>query len=181
MRALRRHGGPKALQAVKTTAENAGSEMQDDYIRILSDWPTAEVAEDLLAIARQSENETHRTLALRGYLRLAGLDDVPPGQRLTMCKTGLEIASRDEERQLALGTLAKVHTADALAVVIPYLDNANVRAEAAAAALSIGEALLPKNAEQVAVATDKIISLVKNPDLLRRARGLRRNANAVSR
>lgn len=181
MRALSKTGKPEALAAIKAIGAGAGSDMKDDYIRVLSDWPTAAPAADLLQIAQSSASETQRVLALRGYLRMAGLDQAPPEQRLEMARTGLETAWRDDERRLALGTLGAIPSADALQTVLPYLDNEAVRDEASIAAISIGEKLLPKNADAVLEAARKVLQVEKNPDLIRRATALQNKVKEIGK
>jgi HEAT repeat protein/type 1 glutamine amidotransferase len=181
LQALSHHGGPKALQAVKAAVADPNPEVQDAAVMLLSDWATTEPADDLLAIARQSSNRTHRILALRGYLRMAGQADVPPSRRVAMCQVGLRLATRDDERRLALTALAGVPTAEALAVTLPFLSNANLKEEAGAAAVAIGQKLLPNQAASVAEAMDKVLKVVTSMDLLRQATELRWKANQMGR
>ena len=174
-------GGSKALEAVRTAAGDSNAEVQDAALRALCDWTDIEPADDLLGIARQSRNEKHQLLALRGYLRMAGQDELPALRRLAMATEALRLAQRDEERRLALSVLARVPSAEALSAVLPFLDSETLKAEAATAAVAIGEPLLPNASAQVIEAMEKVLQVVKDPDLLRRATELRMKAGQVRR
>lgn len=176
LRTLSRDGGPEALQAVKDATETRDAEFRNVAIRILCDWPMPAAADDLFAIAKTSQDETHRVLAMRGFLRLAGNGYVPPKQRLAMCKQGMQLAWDDEQRRLALGTMAHINTIEALQAVLPFLDQEAIRDEAAAAALTIGRNLLPWHRAEVADAADRVTKTTKNPQLVRGAEELRTKA-----
>src|SRR5690606_6636854 len=98
-----------------------------------------------------------KVLALRGYIKMAGMDALPPEKRLSMSKKALNLATRDDESRMALGNFARIITADSLKTVLPYLDNPNLRDEAAAAALAVSEQLPPKDSPLVIDAMDKIL------------------------
>jgi hypothetical protein len=176
LRTLRRMGGSKALEAVRTATGDSNPEVQDAAIRALCDWPNAEPADDLLKIARQSSNQSHRLLALRGYLRLASLDALSPQRRLAMAQESLRLIQRDEERRLVLGVLARVPDVDALATVLPFLDTESLKEEAGAAAVAIGEKVLSAHPVHVVEAMKKVLVSVRNQDVVRRAKELQTKA-----
>jgi len=176
LRVLRRLGGSKSLEAVRIAAGDPNSEVQEAAVRALCDWPSAEPAEDVLKIARQSSNENHRLLALRGYLRIASLDALPPQRRLMMIQESLRLAKRDEERTLAIGALARAPSLDALAAVLPFLDSDSLKDEAGVAAVAIGEKILPAHPAAVAEAMKKVVASAKNQDVLRRAKEVQTKA-----
>jgi HEAT repeat protein len=71
LRILGSIGGPDALKAVEPSLASADATVTDAAVRVLSAWPDDLAAADLLKVAKDSPNATHRSLALRGYLRLA--------------------------------------------------------------------------------------------------------------
>jgi hypothetical protein len=107
---------------------------------------------------------------------MAGEGDLPPQRRLAMCREGLRLARRDEERRLALGALACVPDVEALAVVLPFLDNDSLKEEAGAAVVAIGQKLLPNHPSAVIEAMDSVLKSVKSAELLRQAAELRAKA-----
>jgi hypothetical protein len=69
---------------------------------------------------------------LRGYVRLAGMDDVGlnPTQRTEMFKQAAELATRAEEKKQIIGGLRTVRNADTLSLVNKYLDDPALRQDA---------------------------------------------------
>ena len=69
----------KALDAVRAALkkEDLTAEVKDAAVRTLSEWPDAAPADDLLALVNTSSNQTHKVLALRGYIRMAGMTGKP--------------------------------------------------------------------------------------------------------
>jgi hypothetical protein len=161
---------------MRTAAGDSDSDVQDTAVRAMCDWPNAEPADDLLRIARQSSNGSHKLLALRGYLRIASLETLPQQQRLAMAQQSLRLVNRDEERRLVLGVLARVPDIDALATVLTFLDTESLKEEAGAAAVAIGEQVLRAHPAPVVVAMKKVLGSVKNQDVLRRAREIQTRA-----
>ncbi len=173
--ALRRLAGSQALATIRQALGDANADVQDAAIRILSDWPDAGPADDLLDLARHSTNERQQLLALRGYLRMANQEAVPAPRRLAMASEALRLARRDDERRLALSVLARVPSVQALAAVL-LLDSETVKDEAATAAVAIAEQLPPGDAEAVVQAMDKVLDVIHDPELRRRATQVREKA-----
>jgi HEAT repeat protein/type 1 glutamine amidotransferase len=176
LRSLSLQGGPKALQAVNAAISDADPDLRDEALGLLSAWESPEAAELLLNVVKKPANPTHRSLALRGYVRLAGLPQLPPARRLAMSQEALRLAERDDERRLVLATLAGVPTLEALRTALPYLEREGLSEEAAAAVVAIAPGLLPDQDAVVIEALDRVRKHVKNEELLRQAAELRRRA-----
>ena len=73
----------EALEAVGAAVESSNSEVSDAAIRTLGKWPNPAPVEQLYTIAAESDNESHKLLALRGYIRLAPLT---PGPHCGLCQ-----------------------------------------------------------------------------------------------
>jgi HEAT repeat protein len=170
LRTMGRVGGTKALEAVRAAVKDAAAEVRETAIRVLAEWSDTAATADLAALARSSESRTHKILALRGYIRLIGLSSQPADQKLALCKDALGLADRDEEKKLVLGALGGVPSAEALAIVVPFLDNPATKDEAAAAAVAIGEKTAGSNAPQTADAMKKVLKATANADLQKRAK-----------
>jgi HEAT repeat protein len=91
-------GGQTALDAVARAARDANTEIQDAATRVLGDWMSPAAAPVLLQVARG--NGPFRIRALRGYLRIARQLQLTPEERLEMCEAALDIADREQERDL---------------------------------------------------------------------------------
>jgi hypothetical protein len=181
LRTVSLHGGAKALLAVQSALADADPEVQEEALGLLADWESSEAAEPLLALVRSTMNPTHRALALRGYLRMAGLAGLPPARRLEMAREGLRLAARDDERRLALAALGGVPTAEALRTALPLVEREGLTEEASAAVVAIAQRLLPAEQTAVAAAMDQVLKHVKSMELRRQATDLRARAAQAGR
>ena len=130
-------GGAKALEVVVADTKSADVVLQNAAVRALSDWPDAGAAPELLSLAKTAKDDTQHVLALRGYIRLAGIADVSAPDKIRMYKDALGAAKRVDEKKLAFAGLAAVRTIESLQTVGSYLDDDALKAEAALAAAKI--------------------------------------------
>jgi len=177
IRILGRAGGAKALAAIRNFAKDANPEVQDAAIRSLADWADASAAADLLALAK-GEGKT-AVLALRGYIRLAGLPDVPASDKLKMYQAALAAAKRPDEKRLALGGLGDMKSAAALRMVIPLLYDPSLAAEACATAVKIAKAVGGSAKNDVAEAMTKVIAVTQNANVKKDAEDLLKQAGGA--
>jgi HEAT repeat protein len=142
---LGRVGGPAALGMLRTTLRSDEPEVVDATIRVLSNWPTAAPRDDLLTIARQTEDRKRHILALRGYFRL--LRDAAEGAsmaaRVDAYAAGLDAARDPSLRRLALSGLQGVPHPRAIALIRALAQDADLRADAEAALVALGMRLAP--------------------------------------
>jgi HEAT repeat protein len=142
LRILEAVGGPAALQAVRSSLRDPNVEVRDAALNALANWPTADAAPDLLALARGGDSPTQKVLALRGFLRLAADDSLPAERRLAMCGDARTLLTRDEERRQWLGVLGGIPSPAGLALIAPLIGVAGVNEEACSAAVSVARKLL---------------------------------------
>ena len=172
-------GGQKSLEAIRAAVKDTDEKTKDAAIRALAQWPDAAAATDLLDVAKTAANETHQVLAIQGYIRVVRLPSGRPGpENAKMLIAGLETAKRAEEKKQALGGLAEVRELSALQAVMPCLDDAALKEEAAQAAVRIGRDIWnnDKNAETVKTAMEKVIEVSKNQDMVKQAKEVLGNA-----
>jgi len=170
VRILGKIGGDKALAAV------VKSDSKDAAVRALAGWPDAQAAGPLLNIVKSTRNKTHRILALRGYIRLLGLDPDAPVQKYAEV---LELAREPDTKKLVLSGIAGVAHVDALKLVIPLLDDAAVRGEAALAAVSIARATMGANRKQARDAMEKVLTASKGKPVAAEAQRVIRQIDAL--
>ena len=132
---LARTGGKRALQTVLADTKSKDTKTEDAAIRALCAWPSVDAAPALLELARSARSPVHQVLAMRGYLRVAGL----PGKRsadetLKMYQAAMAAANRPDTRKAVIGGLAGVRSIAALQLVAKYLDDKDLSAEACLAA-----------------------------------------------
>jgi HEAT repeat protein len=173
LRVLGAFGSARALQAAREAIGDTDREVKAAAFEVLCEWKTPDAAPDLLKLARALSNPADRLRCLRGILRIAGDPDVPADRRLSLCKEAAGLVQRDEEKKLLLGALGGIASPEALALVMPYLDNAATKEEASAAVLGIAEKLVDgPDAAQAIAALEKVVQSASNPDHVKRARAL---------
>ena len=101
---LGRIGGKKSLAGVRAALGEQDEKVKDAALHAMIEWPDALVADDLLALAKSSANETHQVLATRGYIRVCAIRGArPDAETARLLVAGLRVARRPEEKWQALG------------------------------------------------------------------------------
>jgi HEAT repeat protein len=172
MRVLRRVGGPQGLTTIRTAMNDTNTEVRDNAIRNLVEWPTADALPDLMTLAKNPPTPANKILALRGLLRLVPLQEATPEQKLATVQEALALVERPEEKRLALTALGGIPTAESLSLVTQNLTNADLKEEASLAAVTIGEQLTKTQPAVVSDAMRKVLAATQNQDLTKRAQAL---------
>ncbi|MDH7569675.1 MAG: HEAT repeat domain-containing protein [Armatimonadota bacterium] len=177
LRVLASLGGLKALAAVRGALDDPHPEVRAAAMEALAGWETVDAAPYLLDLARTATTPDQRLRWVRACLRIAANQDVPPEQRLALCRETLPLIERDEERKLLLGALGGIASPDALALVLPHLDNPATREEASGAVVRIAEKLVTgPHAARARAALERVASASGNPEMAKRARELLQSA-----
>jgi hypothetical protein len=163
-------GGTNALSAVREAAKDSDAQVRDDAIRVLCSWKTADAAGDLLELAKNSPNQSHKTAALRGYINLVRDENLPTEKKIEFCRQAAALIQRDEEKKLLLGALSMIPSAEALSMAMAYLDAPATRDEASFAAVTISENIVEQKPAEVAEALQKVLKATENRDVRNRAR-----------
>ncbi len=141
-RILAKFGGAKALAAVGKSISAGDRKVVDAAVRALSNWPDAAAADTLLSIIKTTKNNTHRVLALRGYIRLVALpSERSAAETLKRCQEAMTLATNLAEKKLVLSAMANVHHPGAVKVIQPYAADPQLKAEALAAIKKIKAAM----------------------------------------
>lgn len=175
LRLLRSAGGPKALAAVRSAAQDADVETKETALRALCDWPTPDALPDLAALAQQATDLKWKILALRGQLRLIPKQDAPADKKLAALKELLPAIERTEEKRLLLAALGEIPTAGSLALIAPYLKT-ELKEEAAVAAVAVAEKIIEKTPGAVAEGLRDVPGATSDKKLANRARQLLQQA-----
>jgi len=175
LRILGNFGGPDALKALQPALGDANAAVADAAVRALAGWPDDSAAADLLKVAKDSPNATHRSLALRGYLRLAR-EAKESGARLKMLDAIRPMATTVDAKRMLLGGLSEVADPGALGLAIGFIDDKDVHAEAMAATLKVGQALAKTDRAAVQAAAKKLADAAKDKDVTDLAEALRKEA-----
>jgi hypothetical protein len=175
---LREVGGNHALQTVVAHATSDEPALKDAATRELGAWPTADASSALLKLAKDDPEEKYRIRALRGYLRIARQLQLADDERLRYFKAAMELAEREQEKQLALDVLARVPTVQSLELAMSQVSDPAVRDAAADAALAVANKLITSDPEKVKSAMDKLQAAGVSEKAAERAREISQKAGA---
>ena len=115
VRVLGRIAHASSLPALNEAIQDGRPKSKTPRIRALADWPTGEPSKVLLGIATDSAASLHRVLALRGFVnQIAKQPQATDDQILDDYAQAIQIARRNEEKQLVLSKLALVRHRRAL-------------------------------------------------------------------
>jgi len=142
---LGRIGDDSALSQVRAGLAEADAGVVDAAVRALAAWPTGTPIEDIWKIAKTSSNETHRLLALQGFIRLTAAAKYRlPGAAVGDLNLASESARRPEEKRLILAALPGFAGPEALDLAKSIGADPAVKAEADAAVKAINERMKGK-------------------------------------
>jgi len=165
LRLLGRAATPKALDAVRAALKDPDAAVQDAAVRTLAEWPDTTPAEELLALARTAPGQTHKVLALRGYVRMAALSKDPTA----LYARAMELAERPDDKKLVLAGLGAAGSPEALKLIEPCLKDEPLQAEAGLAAVQIADRLREADAARAKAIVANVLALVKEPAVRQRA------------
>ena len=176
LRILGNIGSGRALGVLRAALEDDNEEVQTAATRALSDWPNDEPAADLLKVAQTCDEEKQRALALRGYVRLIGLDsDRSAKETIKMYRRAMDVAANVDEKRMVLSALANTRGIESLEMTAAYLDNKALQQEAGAAVVKIAESTLeshPDKTKAVKAVLEKVLKTTKSNTLREQAQKL---------
>ncbi|MGE5297075.1 MAG: HEAT repeat domain-containing protein [Solirubrobacterales bacterium] len=164
-------GTTTALAVVCEAAQSADGALSDAGIRTLSNWPSFEGAETLVAIASKPETSlTHYVLATRGALRLISVgDSAPMDQRVALCLATFDHARRDEEKKQAVATLGALPCQKAIDRLGELIKVDALKTEAALATVDLAGRMLFTDRDAAKALAQKIRDMNISDEVNRRA------------
>ncbi len=173
LRVLGKIGDSAALPVLREALEGKEDKVKDAAVRALSDWPTAAPAAELLKVAQTSDNLVHRTLALRGYVRLTGLESNRPAEEtIKMYKEAMALAPNAAEKRMVLSGLGNTKSFEALQMAAGYLDDTELKQEAEAAVAKIAEATIRKHPQETKELLEKVLAATTSETVKEQAQKL---------
>jgi HEAT repeat protein len=169
MHGLARAGGTTSLETLVKCLEDDDEAVRDEAVRMLSIWPDAAVAPQLMQFAKTDENLRYHVLAIRGLARLASPQEDKPAD-LKMLAEVLDLAKRPQEKRLVLGVLGGVADPEAMGLVLPVLEDASLAEEAGLAAVMIAERIQDGSKDEIRTAMEKVLESASNQDTRQRAK-----------
>jgi HEAT repeat protein len=161
LRALGRIGGTTAMQTVQAATADKETSVSDDAVRVLAEWPDLAAAPHLLTIAKTSKKMNQQVLALRGYVRLAGVEK-NGAKKMAMLTESMGLAQRPDEKKLVLGELGNIRTLESMKLIAPCLDDPKLANEAGTAAVRVGRDAAKKDRDLVIEAMTKVVATTRN-------------------
>jgi len=166
-------GDEAALPVLRDALGDKDDKIKDAAVRALSDWPTATPAVDLLKVAQTSENQIHKTLALRGYVRLAGLKSNRPAEEtMKMYKDAMALAGDVSEKKMVLSGLGSTESFEAMQMAADYLGDKDLKEEAEAAVVKLAETTMKGHSSQTKETLQKVIDGTTNESVREQAQKL---------
>jgi HEAT repeat protein len=170
---LGRVGGPAVLKVVESAIADQDPKQHDAGMVALCNWPDASVAPRLLELAETAPNADERLAAFRALIRVAALPDHrSEAERLDLLQKAMEMATREEERNLILKRAKAVRTVETLRFVFPYLSQPELAQEACATVVELAHhrKLRDSNKAEFDKALDAVIEICKDPSTVDRAK-----------
>ena len=145
-------GDSNALKLVRDAMESGNRKLYARALRALAKWPNESAAEDLLRQARSASEMVDRIVALRGYIRIAGMETagLRGAERMEMFKTAVGLAKRNEEKKAVLAILPRYPYPQAMALAERLRQDRTLAAEANAAIVKIKQATISKTIKATA-------------------------------
>ncbi|MBW8034744.1 MAG: HEAT repeat domain-containing protein [Planctomycetes bacterium] len=145
-------GDSTALELERNALSSRNKELYIRALRALAKWPNKSAAEDLLTQAQSASEMVDRIIALRGYIRIAGLDsaDLSVAERIKMLKTAIGLAQRNIEMKLIVSALQHAKSLESLDMLKKYMDDPAIGAEAQMSAANLTWILRKEHPAEVA-------------------------------
>ncbi|SDM72709.1 DUF1080 domain-containing protein [Pedobacter antarcticus] len=167
-------GGQKALAAVKQDYTSGTPDQQKAALNALAGWSDQGAMTELIKIAAANKDESVNQTAIGGYLRLIGVLDVTPEQKLLLVREGMAVAVKPEQKQQFLRQLGSAKTFNALVFAGKYLDDPALQQAAAQAIMNIAIADKSLNGSIVRNLIEKTMGLLTGGDSDYEKEGLRK-------
>jgi hypothetical protein len=173
---LGRLGGSKALAMIAASLDDPNPAVREAAVRALCNWPDAQVADRLLKLAAESENQTYRRWALRAYIRVVSLkSERPEAETLAMLQNAFKLADGADEKRLVIERAATVRTMEAVAWIATFLDNPELAQAACGSIVELAHQrfLRHPNMDSFGPILEKVGKTGKDPDVVERAKRYR--------
>lgn len=152
---------PAALGLAREALSSGNPDLRAKAVRSLAAWTNVSAAPALLELTQKSSSSSERILALRGYIRLAGMEpsrkgssqpkseQLLPDQQVIMFEKAAELAVRNEEKLLLLSSIKSVRSEGILPVLKLFLEDQSLSSEAELASLAVLGNLFRSNNPEV--------------------------------
>jgi HEAT repeat protein len=137
IRPLSRIGGKHALQVVSSYLDSDNSRIQTTAVYTLAQWQDPAALDELLKICLNTDDRKIFYLAFQGYVRIIQEADLLPDEKFMRLKQTFSLSLTENEKKLVLSALSGIKSMDALSKVAEYMQEQELAAAAARAAVTI--------------------------------------------
>ena len=169
---LGRIGGSRALHLVQAAMQSSDGQMYEAGIRALANWPDASVIQQLADLAQTARQDHQRIWALRAMIRVSVLPgDLPDDHQLQWLRQAMEMATRDDERSLAVQRAGAIRTRAAFEFAASYLDQPKLAQDASRAIVELAhhQALRDADRDGFTTALKQVIAVTSDNEVRQRA------------
>lgn len=178
--ALGRIGDNSALTVLRKELGGKELDLRTAAIRALSMWPTGEPVADLLKQAEESKSQLHKILALRGFVRLLGLESKREAKEtVEMYKQAMALAPNAMEKRRVLSGLSSTASVDALTMAAGYLADKELFRESEVAVVRIARGIYSKHPQESRDVLKKVISTTKSDSVREQAKEVMKQIEAT--
>ncbi len=179
LQALGRLGDQQALTLMRKNLNSDNVELQKAAVRALALWTDTSPIDDLLTIAKATDDGTVKILALRGYLDLLKLDSRRNDEEsLVLYKVAMDLAGEVSEQRMVLSGVSELRSINALTMVASYLGNENLKREAEVAATEIGNRVYQLDPAYVTEIMNKVLKQTDNDSVINTANKVLQKINS---
>jgi len=172
LKVLHSFGGEEALKTVCTAISDPDKKISSTAVSLLSEWATVDAIPELWQLAKTSTDAESKALALRGLIRLIPQQEITPEAKSASLKEAIELASGNDEKRLGMAALKALPSIDNLTYVASFLTNADLKEDACAASVAIGEKVIQTDPAKVVDIMGKVLKSTTTEDLVKRAKAL---------
>ena len=155
-------GDAAALPIIYDALNDAQGVVAEAAVKALGIWPDATPTEKLAAIAKD-KNSPRQITALRGYVRLIGLDAArPTDETVALYREAMALAANPDEQKRVMSALGTTQNVGGLLLASEYLNDPNLSEEAAVAVVKIAKSLAGVNPDEVKMIMRVVAAQSKN-------------------
>ncbi len=129
-------GGKQALKSVTSYVNSSDIEEKDAAFNALINWKDCTASSALYEICKVSDGEK-RSNALKGFVRQIKNSSLPDDQKLLQYRKMIPFATSNSNKALIIKSMGQVRTFLSLVATASFLEDPNLRSEAAQAIMEI--------------------------------------------
>lgn len=141
-------------------------DIRKSAIKALSEWNNDSPLSTLFGVTENATIQSHKTLALRGIIRLIGLEsDRSTEATNELYKRAMSLATNAQEKKAVLSGLSNVMSITAFQMAETYLPLSDLKAEAASSCISIANGIHSDYPAECKSVLMKIITDISNENI----------------